>query len=150
MDAHFRSFAQLVVARLVADGTGLLAMEPFGGADGVILKSRTVQPLDCLHYALNLPTPVVITGIDSPQILEQAFTAAKTFKLMDTQEVAGLLARTQEVAMTGRHELFRQLCIPTPPQNTRTGSMIRPTQRSLLPATPDNTLCDPAAAAVCR
>jgi hypothetical protein len=39
-------------------------MKTFGGADGIILKSKTVEPLDCLHYSLNLPTSVVITGID--------------------------------------------------------------------------------------
>ena len=41
-------------------------------ANGIILKTKTVTPVECLHYALNLPTSVVITGIDSMERLEQA------------------------------------------------------------------------------
>ena len=107
MDAHFRSFAQLVVPRLVADGIGVLGMKSMGGADGVILKSNTASAIECLHYALNLPTSVVIAGIDSPQVLDQAFEAARSFQPMSEQQLAGLLAKTQEVAMTGQFELFK-------------------------------------------
>jgi aryl-alcohol dehydrogenase-like predicted oxidoreductase len=46
-----------------------------GFTGGVLLKSKIVTPIECLHYALNLPTSVVITGIDSDEILEQAFEA---------------------------------------------------------------------------
>ena len=77
MDAHFRSFAQLVVPKVAAKGIALQSMKPMG--DGIILKSNTVKPIECLHYALNQPTAVVITGIDKPEILEQAFQAAKRF-----------------------------------------------------------------------
>ena len=49
-------------------------------ANGIILKSNTVTPIECLHYALNLPTSVVITGCDSMEILEQALEAARTFQ----------------------------------------------------------------------
>ena len=63
--------------------------------------------MECLHYALNLPTSVVITGIDSQEILQQAFEAAKTFKPMSKDEVAALLARTEKVASTGEYELFK-------------------------------------------
>src|SRR5438132_6818230 len=52
MDAHFRSFAHLVVPKLVDQGIGVLGMKSMGGADGVILKSGTVTPIECLHYAL--------------------------------------------------------------------------------------------------
>jgi hypothetical protein len=73
-----RSFAHSVVPRLVAEGTAVLAMKTMGG--GQILKSNTVTPMECLDYALNLPTSVVITGLNSQQILDQAFEAARTFK----------------------------------------------------------------------
>src|SRR5207245_1747670 len=75
MDAHFRSFEKLVLPKLVEQGIGVLGMKSMG--DGIILKSKTVRPTDCLHYALNLPTSVVITGIDSMRILEQALEAAR-------------------------------------------------------------------------
>src|ERR1700686_2855301 len=77
MDAHFRSFAQMVLPELVKQNIGVLGMKSMG--DGVILKSNTVTPIEWLHYALSLPTSVVITGIDKPEVLDQAFEAAKTF-----------------------------------------------------------------------
>jgi hypothetical protein len=107
MDAHFRSFAQLVLPKLVEQDIGVLGMKPFCGGDGIILKSNTVQPMDCLHYALNLPTSVVITGIDKQEVLDQAFQAAKTFKLMDEQQLAALLSKTEQTAATGKFELFK-------------------------------------------
>ena len=82
-------------------------MKAFGGSDGVILKAKVVEPVECLHYALNLPTSVVITGIDTPRILDQAFEAARTFKPMDQTQLAALLGKTEQVAMTGEYELFK-------------------------------------------
>src|SRR5262249_8126306 len=74
MDAHFRSFGRKVLPLLQRDGIGVLGMKPMG--DGRILESKVVTPIECLHYALNLRTSTVITGIDSLPILEQAIEAA--------------------------------------------------------------------------
>ena len=105
MDAHFRSFAQMVLPVLIRQEIGVLGMKSMG--DGVILKSKTVSPMECLHYAMSLPTSVVITGIDKQEILDQAIEAAKTFKPMNREQVAQLLAKTREVAMAGQYELFK-------------------------------------------
>ena len=84
MDAHYRSFAKLVVPELVKDGTAVLAMKTM--SNGRILQSGTVTAIECLHYALNLPTSVVITGIDSMEILDQAFKAIETFRPLGEQD----------------------------------------------------------------
>jgi aryl-alcohol dehydrogenase-like predicted oxidoreductase len=105
MDAHYRSFAQLVLPRLLREGIGVLGMKCFG--DHVILKSNTVQPIEALHYSLNLPVSVLITGIENQQIMDQAFDAVKTFRPMDEQQVAMLIAKTQKAALTGEFELFK-------------------------------------------
>jgi len=105
MDAHFRSFAKIVLPILVQKGIGVLGMKSMG--DSYILESKSVKPIECLHYALNLPTSTVITGIDSMEILDQAFEAARTFEPMTKTEVAKLLARTAEVAREGKYELFK-------------------------------------------
>ncbi|HEY3354730.1 MAG TPA: aldo/keto reductase [Polyangia bacterium] len=105
MDAHFRSFAREVLPLLVAQGIGVLGMKPLGG--GVILRSRTVSAIDCLHYALNLPTATVITGIDRMAMLEQALQAAKTFQPLTTEQVDALLARTRHAAVAGAYELYK-------------------------------------------
>jgi predicted aldo/keto reductase-like oxidoreductase len=105
MDAHFKSFEQKVLPVLVKERIGVLGMKSMG--DGIILKSGAVKPIECLHYAMNLPTSVVITGIDSTQILDQAFEAARTFKPMNKTEVADLLSRTAKLASAGQFELFK-------------------------------------------
>jgi len=105
MDAHFRSFEHAVLPVLVQQRIGVLGMKSMGSGD--ILGSKTVSPIECLHYALNLPTSVVINGIDSMDRLRQAFTAARTFKPMSDHEVADLLARTADAAKSGKFELFK-------------------------------------------
>lgn len=105
MDAHFRSFQHQVLPELLKQGIGVLGMKSMGS--GVILKSKVVKPVECLHYALNLPTSVVITGIDSIKILDQAIEAAKTFKPMTDEQIASLLARTADAAKDGKFELFK-------------------------------------------
>jgi hypothetical protein len=80
-------------------------MKPLGS--GWILKSNTVSPIDCLHYAMSLPTSVVITGCDSLDIINQALTAARTFRPLEEKQVADLLARTAPVAMEGKFEGYK-------------------------------------------
>jgi len=105
MDAHYRSFGRMVLPELVRQGIGVLGMKSMGS--GVILKSGAVQPVECLHYAMNLPTSVVITGVDSMAILDQAIHAATTFRPLSQEEVDALLARTKDAAAKGEFELFK-------------------------------------------
>jgi uncharacterized protein len=105
MDAHFRSFSQLVVPEALRQHIAVLGMKSFG--NGVILKSGAVQPMDCLHYSLNLPISVLITGVDSKMLLDQAFAAIKSFQPMDEPAVAALIGKTEQVAMNGKYELFK-------------------------------------------
>ncbi|WP_245927583.1 aldo/keto reductase [Aphanothece hegewaldii] len=105
MDAHFRSFERLVLPMLEKEQIGVLGMKSMG--DPYILRSNTVTPIECLHYAMNLPTSTVITGIDSMQILEQALEAVRTFKPMNPEQVMDLLNRTREAAAKGQYELYK-------------------------------------------
>jgi predicted aldo/keto reductase-like oxidoreductase len=109
MDAHYRSFEKLVLPELVKRQIGVLGMKPL--ANGLILKSKTVTAIECLHYALNLPTSVVITGCDSMEILEQALEAARAFRPMSEAEVLAMLAKTAEAASKGEFELFKTTSI---------------------------------------
>lgn len=105
MDGHFRSFEREVLPRLVKDDVGVLGMKSMG--DPYILQSNTVKPIECLHYAMNLPTSTVITGMDSLGLLDQAIQAVRTFKPMDQQQVAALLERTREAALKGQYERYK-------------------------------------------
>src|SRR5262249_2780376 len=104
-DAHYRSFSKLVVPELVKQKIGILGMKSF--ANGIILKSNTVTPIECLHYALNLPTSVVITSIDSMAILDQTFQAVDTFRPLSKEELQALLAKTASAAAKGVFEPFK-------------------------------------------
>src|ERR1039457_6718313 len=105
MDAHFDSFEKRVLPVLTQNAIGVLGMKPVG--DHVIVESKTVAPTECLYYAMNLPTSVVITGCDSMPILQQALHAARSFKPMDSSQVATLLAKTSKAAEAGQFELYK-------------------------------------------
>jgi len=105
LDAHFRSFEKQVLPMLVKENIGVLGMKPL--ASGAAIRSGAVTAAECLHYALNLPTSVVITGMESMARLDQACVAVKTFQPMDLEQVSALLARTAKVAATGKFEQFK-------------------------------------------
>lgn len=105
MDPHFRSFGNDVLPVLLREGIAPLGMKAFG--DHFILESKTVTPIEALHYCFNLPVSVQIAGIDSQQVLDQAFEAVKTFKQMSEAQVAQLLDKTRDAAQAGKFELYK-------------------------------------------
>lgn len=105
MDAHFNSFQQKVLPVLVKEEIGVLGMKPMG--DKMILSSKTVAPVDCLRYTLNLPTSVVITGCDSLPILQQALDVVKNFKPLSQTEVTALLQKSAQAAQDGQFEGYK-------------------------------------------
>jgi diketogulonate reductase-like aldo/keto reductase len=105
MDTHFRSFGHEVLPVLVREGIAPLGMKCFG--DHFILDSNTIKPVEGLHYCLNLPIAVQITGLDSRQVLDQAFEATRTFRPMTAAQVDALLERTRTAALAGKYELYK-------------------------------------------
>lgn len=105
MDWHYRSFSKLVVPELNKRKMGILAMKTI--ANGIILKSKTATPIECLHYAMSQPVSVVIAGIDSPKILDQAFEAVRTFPDVKKKDIDAILAKTKPEAMRGKYEPFK-------------------------------------------
>jgi aryl-alcohol dehydrogenase-like predicted oxidoreductase len=105
MDAHYRSFEREVLPELVRRKIGVLGMKSM--ANGIILRSGTVTAIECLQYALNLPTSVVITGIESLENLDQAFAAARSFRSLSEEQVKALLKKTAPAAVQGEFEPFK-------------------------------------------
>jgi aryl-alcohol dehydrogenase-like predicted oxidoreductase len=105
MDAHFRSFAQRVIPVAQQAGTAVLAMKTFGS--GYIIDEHPLDPIEMLHYSLNLPVASVVTGIDSDAILDQAIRAAETFAPLDPERVAAMLAKTEARARSGATERYK-------------------------------------------
>jgi len=105
LDASFRSFSRQVVPKLVDQGIAVLGMKPL--ASGAIPQNNIANAIECLHFALSLPTSVVINGCDSLERLDQAFEAARTFKPLTEPQIAALVAKTREAALSGKFELFK-------------------------------------------
>lgn len=105
MDAHYDSFAHQVVPVVVKEGIAVLGMKPMG--DHFVLDSKTVTPVECLHYAMNLPASVVITGIDSNKVLRQDLQAARDFRPLTKEQVAAILTKTAQAAKSGEFEKYK-------------------------------------------
>jgi aryl-alcohol dehydrogenase-like predicted oxidoreductase len=109
LDAHYRSFERHVLPRLVREGIGVLGMKSM--AAGEVLEAGVVTARECLRYALSLPTTVVITGIDSLEILDQALEAVRVFRPLSDEELDELLSRTADLAATGELEQFKTTAV---------------------------------------
>jgi len=105
LDAHFRSFEKNVLPKLTARNMAVLGMKPL--AEGEIPSSGVVSAIDALHYAMSLPTTTVITGCDTIERLNQALEAARSFRPLSAEQMAGLRDKTRQVALTGKLELFK-------------------------------------------
>jgi len=105
MDAHYRSFEQIVLPLALQKQMGVVGMKPMG--DPFILDSKVVSARECLRYAMSLPVSVTITGIDSMKILDQALDVAENFTPLTPEERADLLQRTAASARDGRFERYK-------------------------------------------
>lgn len=105
LDATFRSFGHQVAPKLVEQGIGVLGMKPL--ANGAIPQNKIASGIECLHFALSLPTSVVINGCDSLERLDQAFEAARTFRPLSEAQVTALVSRTRDAARSGKFEQFK-------------------------------------------
>jgi hypothetical protein len=109
LDAHTSGFQSRVLPVLVEQGIGILGMKPLGS--GLLLQSapllkHQIAPSECLQYAMNLPTSVVITGCDSVGILKQGIDAAFRFKPKDGEWMKNILGKTATVA-SGAWERYK-------------------------------------------
>jgi aryl-alcohol dehydrogenase-like predicted oxidoreductase len=104
-DAHFRSFEHQVLPVLLGKNIAALGMKPM--AAGKIVESGKVTAEECLRYALSLGASVVITGIDSEERLDQAIAVAENFTPLHDKERAAILAKTADLARTGKFETFK-------------------------------------------
>ncbi len=105
LDWSFRSFSRRVVPELVKDGIAVLGMKPM--ADGHALKSGAVTAVESLHYALSMPTSVVITGCERMEILDQAVRAAQTFRPLGEAALDDIRKRAAGAAADGKYEPFK-------------------------------------------
>jgi len=105
MDYHYDSFEKKVLPVAFKENIGILAMKPMGA--GVILKSNTVTPRECLHYTMSLPVSVVITGFQTMEILKETIESARCYTPMTEERCAAILAKTALAAADGKFERYK-------------------------------------------
>jgi aryl-alcohol dehydrogenase-like predicted oxidoreductase len=105
MDPHFRSFERGVIPLAQQTDTGIIAMKTFG--DRAILDTRIATPLQMLHYSMSLPVASVVNGINSIYTLDEAVTAAVSFRPLSEAQIAALLARSAAQSAAGALERYK-------------------------------------------
>jgi aryl-alcohol dehydrogenase-like predicted oxidoreductase len=105
LDAHYRSFEKKVLPELVKEDIAVLGMKSCGSGD--VLKSGVVTPDECIRYALSLPTSVVISGMESLELLRKNLKIAREFRPLSESERTQLLARTEPKSRSGEFEPFK-------------------------------------------
>jgi hypothetical protein len=80
------------------------------GANAALLEAKQQGKLKYIGFTghkdplIHLGTAVVITGIDSMEILDQAFKAAETFHPMSDVEVKRILSKARGAALRSEFE----------------------------------------------
>ena len=105
MDAHYDSFQKKVLPVLVEKNIGAIGMKPMCAAR--VFNSNIVTAEECLHYAMNLPLSVIVTGCNTLEILQQTIDAARSFTPMSDEQRSELLTRTAEAAAGGAFEPYK-------------------------------------------
>ena len=107
VDRHYISFEKQVLGKLVEKDIGVLAMKSL--AMGEIAKQKVFKVEDALRYVWSLPVSVLISGCDSPEVLDQNVAAAKMFQPISVDERVDILDRTEVHKGTGVERYKRDI-----------------------------------------
>lgn len=105
LDASFQSFQRNILPLLNKRGIACIAMKNM--ASGAIVRNNVMTPEECLRYALSLPASVVLSGMDSLELMEKNLATARSFRPLSREEMAALETRTLQAAMSGKIELYK-------------------------------------------
>jgi len=105
-DATFRSFETDVLPELNRRGIAPLGMKSLGGS-GEMVRHGGITAEEGLRYAMSLPVATTISGIESPEVLQQNLEIACGFRPMTAAEMQSLRDRSRFWAADGRLELFK-------------------------------------------
>ena len=104
-DGSFRSFEKWVLPVLSQRGIAALAMKT--RASGAILQSGTATVSECWRYVTAVAIATVVSGMESPELLRSNLEMARQLQPMTEEEMVAIRRRTQELALTGKYELFK-------------------------------------------
>ena len=95
LDAHWHSFQNQVLPKVVEKNMGLMAFKTLSKARA-LTHAYTVS--EALHYVWSLAVSVLISGMNRMDILETNLDLAMKFQPMSRAEKRALLARTKPFA----------------------------------------------------
>jgi len=72
-----------------------------------MVRKGGVTAQEGLSYAMSLPVAVTISGMESPDVLEQNIAIASGFQPLSDATMSALRSRCKEEAADGRYELFK-------------------------------------------
>jgi aryl-alcohol dehydrogenase-like predicted oxidoreductase len=105
-DASFRSFEREVLPELNRRGIAPIAMKSLGG-DARAVEAGVIPAEDLLAYALSLPVATVVSGMDSPRVLQQNVAVARGFRPLSARRIDAIRRRAAPYARDGRFELYK-------------------------------------------
>lgn len=105
LDPHYKSFQKHVLPVLVRRNIGVIAMETMGS--GFVLRANVATPEGALRYVWSQPVSVIVSGMQSEQLLDANAAQARAFQPMSPEEQTALLERTKEAGLTGKFEPFK-------------------------------------------
>jgi aryl-alcohol dehydrogenase-like predicted oxidoreductase len=104
LDAHYRSFAQEILPTLKARGIGAIGMKSLAGSR---LLQTGVSPQEAIPYSLSQPIDVLVSGIDSIEVLEQNLEIVRGWQPLTDAEQARLLEQAEPFAGDGHLEHYK-------------------------------------------
>jgi aryl-alcohol dehydrogenase-like predicted oxidoreductase len=105
-DASYRSFERDVLPELNKRGIAAIGMKSLNG-DARAVTAKVVSAEEALTYALSLPVATVVSGIDTPRVLNQNLSVARSFHPMSARARQALQRRVAAHAADGRFELYK-------------------------------------------
>jgi aryl-alcohol dehydrogenase-like predicted oxidoreductase len=105
-DATFRSFERNVLPELNRRGIAPISMKSLGGTAESV-KKGVLTAKEALTYVMSLPIAVLVSGMDSLQILHKNLEIARTFAPMKPDAMQALRDRCANHAADGRFELYK-------------------------------------------
>ncbi len=108
LDASFKgvSFEETVLPELLRRKIAPLGMKSLGGT-GEMIRKGVVTAQEALRYVMSLPVSVLVSGINSFDVLRENLAIARSFEPMSPDEMRALRERVARFATDGRFELYK-------------------------------------------
>ena len=106
-DYHYHSFQQQALPIAVEKNVGVIAMKTLTGM-AKPFQEGVISVEEMWRYSMNLPVSTVVTGLDTMEKLEEALRVFKSYRPLEAEETAALLAKVEPHAKEGQFEFYKR------------------------------------------